>query len=36
MRLNFVKMWCKTYVLSLQSKYVTSSYHIFNSKYNYT
>ena len=29
-------MWCKTHVLPLQSQHVTSSYHIFKNKYNYT
>ena len=28
-------MWCKTHVLPLQSKYVTSSYHIFKNKHNH-
>ena len=35
-RLNSVKMWCKTHVLSIQSQHTTSSYYMFKNKYNNT
>ena len=34
-RLNFVRMWCKTHVLTLKSQYDTSFYHIFKNKHNH-
>ena len=36
MRLNSVRMWCKTHVLPLKSQHVTLSYYIFKNKYNHT
>ena len=35
-RLNSIRMWYKTYVLSFQSQHATSSYQIFKNKHNYT
>ena len=36
MRLNFIRMWCKTHVLPLQFQHATSSYHIFKNEHNHT
>ena len=33
MRLNSIRMWCKTHVLSLQFQHATSSYHIFKNEH---
>ena len=35
-RVNFVRMWCKTQILPLQSQHATLSYHIFMNKHNHT
>ena len=35
-RVNFVRMWCETQILPLQSQHATLSYHIFMNKHNHT
>ena len=36
LKLNSVRMWCKTHVLSLQFQHATSSYHKIKNEHNYT